>query len=125
LESFFGHVFGDDGGIARRSWPVAPVAMWQDDDTIFIEAEMPGMSGDAIEVTVHDGMLYIRGERRPEEGRRYLYNGRSYGRFEQSIILPEPVNADDVLAKLTDGVLHVALPKSPEGKPKRIAVKSS
>jgi HSP20 family protein len=86
---------------------------------------MPGLSDSDFEVTVHNEMLYIRGERKPEGGRRYLYDGRSYGRFERSISLPEPVKADDVRATLTDGVLHIALPKSPEAKPRRIAVKSS
>jgi len=77
-----------------------------------------------VEVTVHNEMLYIRGERKREEGRQYLYNGRTDGRFERAITLPEPVKTDDVRATLTDGVLQVALPKSPEAKPKRIAIQA-
>jgi HSP20 family protein len=125
LDSSFDRVFGDDGGAMSQAWSWAPVAMWQDDDYIFIEAEMPGLSDSEIEVTVHNEMLSIRGERKPEAGRQYLYNGRSYGRFERSITLPEPVRTDDVQATLTNGVLQIALPKSPDAKPKRIAIKAS
>ena len=124
LESFFDRAFEDDMATGR-AWSLAPFAMWQDDDHIFVEAEMPGLSDSDLEVTVHNEMLSIRGERKPEGGRRYLYNGRSYGRFERAISLPEPVQADGVCATLTNGVLHIALPKSPEARPKRIAIQSS
>ena len=75
-------------------------------------------------MTVHNGMLFIRGERRPEEGRRYLYNGRSFGRFERVITLPEAVKTDDVQATLKDGILSITLPKSPEAKPKKITLQA-
>jgi len=125
LDSFFDQVFGDVANATNQAWSFAPVAMWQDEDYLYIEAEMPGFSDNDIEVTVHNEMLFIRGERKPEEGRKYLYNGRSYGRFERTITLPEAVKTDGVQATLSNGVLQVALPKSPEAKPKRIAIKSN
>jgi len=125
MDSLFGRFFGEDGGFLGQAWSPAPVAMWEDDDTIHIEAELPGVSEQDIDLTLHDGMLIIRGVRKPEEGRRYLYNGRSYGRFERVITLPEAVKSDDVQAGLTDGVLCIDLPKSPEAKPRKIALKTS
>jgi len=124
LDSVFDRVFGDDGALLGQDWSWAPVAMWQDDDSFFVEAEMPGLSEDEVELTVHNDVLTIRGERKREEGRTYLYNGRSYGRFERTITLPEPVNSNEVRATLNNGVLQVALPKSPEAKPKRIAIQA-
>jgi HSP20 family protein len=124
LDALFDRFFSDDFGPAGQTWSWAPVAMWEDDDHVHVEAELPGLSDQDIEVTVHDGVLYIRGERKPAEGRKYVYNGRSYGRFERVITLPERVNADDVQATMTDGVLTIDLPKSPEAKPKRITVKA-
>ena len=82
LDSFFDRVFGDDGGLTGRAWNGTPVAMWEDDDHIVIEAELPGVADQDLDITVHNGMLFIRGERKPEQGRRYLYNGRWYGRFD-------------------------------------------
>jgi HSP20 family protein len=125
LDSLFESFFGGDGGFLGQSWSGAPVAMWEDDDHIFIEAELPGVADKDLDITVQNGMLFIRGERRPEEGRRYLYNGRSYGRFERVITLPEAVNSDEVQATLRDGLLRIDLPKSPEARPKKIALKAN
>jgi len=125
LDTLFDRFLGDDGGFMARAWSGAPVAMWEDDDHIGIEAELPGVAEQDLEITVHDGLLWIRGERKPEEGRRYLYNGRSCGRFERAIALPEAVNTDDVRATLCGGVLCITLAKSPEAKPKRIALRTS
>jgi HSP20 family protein len=102
-----------------------PVSLWQDEDHVYIEAELPGLTDQDVDVTVHNGMLFIRGERKPEEGRQYLYNGRTWGRFERVITLPEAVDADTVQAELTNGILRVTLPKSPEAKPKKITLKTS
>jgi HSP20 family protein len=124
LDTWFDQFFGDDGGSPNRAWAGMPVALWDDEDHFYIEAELPGVMDREVDVTVHNGMLFIRGERRPEEGRRYLYNSRSFGRFERVITLPEAVNADDVHATLKDGILSVTLPKSPEAKPKKISLQA-
>jgi len=125
LDSVFDRVFGEDGGFLAQAWSGMPVAMWEDDDHLFIEAELPGVSDQDVDITIHNGMLSIRGERKPEEGRRYLYNGRSYGRFERVMTLPEAVQGDDVQATLKDGILSLTLPKSPEAKPKKITLRAS
>jgi len=126
LDTFFDRFFGDAGvGNTGQAWSWAPVAMWQDDDHVFIEAELPGVAESDVDITVHNGMLFIRGERKPQEGRRYVYNGRFYGRFERAITLPDAVSTDDVQATLTNGVLSICLPKSPEAKPKKITLKTS
>ena len=125
LDSLFDHVFGEDVRRPGRAWPAAPVAMWEDEDQIHIEAELPGVRDEDVDVTVYKDTLTIRGERKPEEGRRYLYNGRSFGRFEQVIALPEAVQADDVQAALVGGVLRLDLPKSPESRPRKITLKAT
>jgi len=125
LDSLFESFFGDDGGPLGPAWSGAPLAMWQDEDRICIEAELPGVADKDLDITVHNGMLFIRGERKPEEGRRYLYNGRTYGRFERVVTLPEAVTTDGVQATMKDGVLRIELPKSPEAKPKKITLKTA
>jgi len=125
FDSLFDHVFGNDGGFMNQAWSEARVAMWEDDDHIFIEADLPGVSDKDVDVTVHNGTLFIRGERKPEGNRRYLYESRLYGRFERIVTLPEAVKTDEVQATLTNGVLRIELPKSPEAKPKKITLKAS
>lgn len=123
-DTFFDRVFGDDGSFPGQgrahAWAGVPVALWDDPENVYVEAELPGVADEDVDISVHNGMLFIRGERKPEEGRRYLYNGRSYGRFERVITLPEAVQTDGVQAKLTGGVLSVTLPKSPEARPRKI-----
>ncbi|MCA1685095.1 MAG: Hsp20/alpha crystallin family protein [Planctomycetia bacterium] len=125
LDSFFDRVFGDDGGFMGQAWSGAPLAMWEDDDRVGIEAEFAGVAEQDLDITVHNGVLFIRGQRKPEEGRRYFYNSRPYGRFERVVTLPDAVNTDDVQATLKDGVLRIELPKSPEAKPRKIELKTS
>jgi HSP20 family protein len=122
LDSLFERFF-DDGPTSPER-PGLPVAMWHDEDRIYVEAELPGVAEPDVELTVHNEMLFIRAERKPELGRRYLYNGRAYGRFERAVTLPEGVIADEVQAELKGGVLSIALPKRPESRPKKIAIKS-
>ena len=100
-----------------------PVAMWEDESHVHVQADAPGMSGDDIDVSVQDGVLSIRGERKCErtgEG----HDTRCYGRFEQHISLSSAVRADQVDAKLTNGVLNLTFPKSEEAKRQKITVKS-
>jgi HSP20 family protein len=124
IASFFDRFFDEDRWLSPMAGGI-PVAMWEDDDHLYVEVELPGIAESDVDVTIQNGMLFIRGERKPEEGRRYLYDGRTYGRFERILSLPEAVKTDDVQARLTNGVLHLALPKSPEAKPRKIALQSS
>jgi HSP20 family protein len=122
LEGLFDRLL-DDGGFGFRPESAAvPVSFWQDDDHLYVEADLPGLGDEDVEVTVHNGVLFIRGERKPEEGRPYLYNGRTWGRFERVIELPDRVDAEGVRADLSRGVLRVTLPKSPEAKPRKITL---
>jgi HSP20 family protein len=127
LEGLFDRLFDDAvfGFSPRVEGTALPISLWQDEDSIHVEADLPGVSDEDVEVTVHKGVLSIRGERKAEEGRRYLYNGRTWGRFERAITLPDAVNAAEVQADLKDGVLRLTLPKSPETKPRKITLKSS
>lgn len=126
----FDHLFGrflndqsGDGGVTR-GW-YAPVAMWDDTEKVYLEIELPGISKDDVDLTVHNGMLRISGERKfPEGERSYWLNDRSYGAFDRAISLPDDVDADSIDAHLCDGVLHVELAKKPEAQPKKITVKA-
>ncbi|WP_435018716.1 Hsp20/alpha crystallin family protein [Tundrisphaera sp. TA3] len=122
MDALFNHVLG---GEALAGQARAPLAMWEDDDHVWVEAEMPGVKDEDVDITIHKDLLTITAVRKPEEGRRYLYNGRSYGRFERTINLPEAVNPETVQASLEAGVLRIEMPKSPESKPRKISLKTS
>jgi HSP20 family protein len=128
LENVFEQVFGEEGVFAAptgSTFAGPPMAMWADDDHIEIEAELPGVAESDVDLTVHKGLLTIRFERKPSEGRRYLYASRVFGRFERTVSLPEAVDAENVQAELKDGLLRIRLPKSPEAKPRKITLRTS
>lgn len=112
-----------------RGWaPSYPALdLWQDDDNLYIEAELPGMKLEDLEIYVSgDNQLSIKGSREvpQEEGTSWHRRERAYGDFTRTISLPSPVDADKVHASLKYGVLTITLPKVEATKPRRIEVKS-
>ena len=100
------------------------VNVWEDGDNAYVEAELPGMSMDGIEVNVIGNEVTIRGERTIEEPQNGTYRRRERpaGCFSRTITLPWEIDAEHVEANLHDGVLTVRLPKSPAAKPRKIKV---
>jgi HSP20 family protein len=127
LDSLFDRLLSGDGNGQRSgfTWRPLPVSLWQDEKTVFLEAELPGASDKDVEITVHEGVLTIKAERQDAEGREYLHNGRSFGRFEQAITLPEQVDSEKIDASLTNGVLRIELPKVPQVQPRKVAIRTS
>lgn len=102
----------------------APVALWEDGDRLWLEVDLPGVNSEDLDVSVHEGKLYIRGERKlAEPDRKYLVNELRHGKFEHVLGLPETLDYESVDATLNGGVLQVSLAKRPEAQPKRIEVK--
>jgi len=102
--------------------------LYQDKDNVYMKAELPGMKKEDIDVSLHDGVLSISGERKGEEKFKDAETYRSerfVGRFHRSITLPTPVKADQVKAHYKDGILTITMPKSEEAKTKQIEIKVS
>ncbi|MDQ6621972.1 MAG: Hsp20/alpha crystallin family protein [Verrucomicrobiota bacterium] len=101
--------------------------IYQTNDDIVALVELPGMRKDDIEISLHDGMLTISGERKSEtpEGEEAAHSERFVGKFRRSISLPTRVDASKVNATYKDGILTVTLPKAEEAKPKQIQVNVS
>jgi HSP20 family protein len=98
-----------------------PLALWEDEQQVFVEADVPGLTEQDLDLSVQENLLVLRGERKCE--RLGKYDTRWHGRFEQHVRLPETVDPNQVEAKLANGVLRVAIGKRPESKPRKIAVK--
>ena len=101
------------------------VDVYEDRENFVVKAELPGMKKEDIDVSLHDGMLSISGERKSEEkveqGEVYR-SERFFGRFQRTVALPTTVDAARIKAQYKDGVLTVTLPKAEEAKPKQIDV---
>jgi HSP20 family protein len=104
-----------------------PINMWEDTDSIHVEAELPGLSLNDLEIFVTGGrQLTIKGERKsglPEKGTWHRQE-RSYGGFVRSVTLPCDVNRDNVDAHFENGILLVKLAKAESAKPRKIVVRA-
>lgn len=112
FESVNGDLLQRTGMRQRPFWPSMEVR--EDDSSIEVTAEMPGMSESDVDVSVNDDMLTIRGEKKTEKEDRskaYRVVERAYGAFERSLPLPAGVDSSRVKARLANGLLHVVIPK--------------
>jgi HSP20 family protein len=101
--------------------------LYEDRDNLILKAELPGLKKEDIELSLHDGALVIAGERKLEQAVEHsevVRSERHVGRFQRSLTLPVPVNADKVKAAYENGILTVTLPKAEEAKPRQITVEA-
>ena len=94
-----------------------------------ISVELPGVAEKDIDISLEDGLLTVKGEKRSEREEKdenYYFSERRYGSFQRAFRLPENIKEDDIHAKFKDGVLTVSLPKAEPKKPsgRKIAVKT-
>lgn len=104
---------------------VPAIDLYEDKDNLVVKAELPGMKKENIDISLHEGLLTISGERKEEKkvGSGEAYRSERFvGRFHRTFSLPTQVNPDKIMATYKDGVLTVVLPKSEEAKPKQIPV---
>jgi HSP20 family protein len=99
------------------------------DDTYEVAVELPGVKVDDIDISVADGILSVRGEKRferEEKGRSFYFTERSYGAFQRAFRLPSDADADAISATSEDGVLTVRIPRLPARKrpEKKIKIKT-
>jgi HSP20 family protein len=102
-----------------------PVDIEEQDDAYVIEAEVPGVKKDDVNIELISNELMVTGEIKEREREGILRKRtRRIGRFEYRVRLPEQVDPDSVEAKLKDGVLSVRVPKHEQAERRRIQVKS-
>ena len=107
-------------------WPNLEVS--ETEKELRITAEMPGLDEKDVEVSLDDGMLTLRGEKKAEtEDKSRHFSERFYGRFERQIALGPEVEQDKVAATFKNGVLAITLPKSEraQNKARRIAISTA
>jgi HSP20 family protein len=100
------------------------VNLWEQDDAVFVEAELPGVQGGDLDLSVTGDELLLKGKRTaPREGSQaYHRRERGEGEFARVVKLPVDVNADAVDATLENGVLLVRLPKAETVRPRKISI---
>jgi len=115
-----------DEAWGSTAFPAFPVDVRQEGDEWLIEAELPGLSQEDIEITVENGVLTIAGEIDKSTEKKeadYHLCERRHGKFSRSFKLPSTADGDKVNANLKNGILTLRIPTRAEAKPRRIEVK--
>lgn len=115
--------YAQSGGAS--TFPLTNV--YESNDDLVISAELPGMTKEKVNITFSDGVLTIAGKGEPPSRTKdmaVIRRERAGGEFEKSLRIPTKVEADEISASFTDGVLRIQLPKAEEAKPKSITIEA-
>jgi HSP20 family protein len=126
MNRLFNKFFGKDLA-ATPSNEYPPVNIYQDQDNIYLTAELPGMATSDVSINIEQNSIQIQGERKMEhEGENLCYHKRERegGAFSRKLEFKSKIDPDKVSAELKDGILQVIISKGKESKPKKIAVKT-
>jgi len=118
-------LFRDGGPLAHARTAEHPALnIWEDAEALKIEAELPGLKAEDLDLTVLGSELTIQGRvtAAPPEGQTFHRRERPAGEFRRVIRLPMDVQGDKIAATLSNGVLLITLPKAAAAKPKKIQV---
>jgi len=105
----------------RRGGMVPSMNIYQTPKEIVVEADVPGMTEDDVDIEIRDGVLTIKGERKEEaeqKDKEYFHREVSFGSFQRAVTLPTEVMPDKATATVTKGQLKVVLPKAEPEQPK-------
>jgi HSP20 family protein len=96
-------------------------------DEIRVICELPGLSGEDVDISLENNVLTISGEKHEERedggaDETYHMSERRWGRFSRSFVLPREVDQERIGAEFDNGVLTVRIPKSEKAKPRRIEI---
>ncbi len=116
-----------EGSVATAAWAPA-VDIKEEKDKFVLHADLPGVRPDETDVSMEDGVLTIKGEKKSEaitEKDGYKRVERTYGSFHRRFSLPDTANSEEISAKSKNGVLEIIIPKRQSVQPKKIAVTSA
>ena len=122
FDTFFGDMQGEE--VSNRGW-VPPVDIQETEDGYKLQAELPGLTKEDIQITLENNVLRLSGERKLEKDVRkesYHRIERTYGTFSRAFALPQQVNGEGVHAAFENGVLTITVPKAEQAKPRKISI---
>jgi HSP20 family protein len=126
-EAFSGLPFPEQGNVITSTW-FAPTDVSEDQNSLRITMELPGVDPNDVRLSLENNVLTIRGEKKQENedsNERVHRFERTYGMFERTFVLPNSVDPDKIEARHENGVLFVTIPKAERAKPREIRVNSS
>jgi HSP20 family protein len=126
-EAFAGLPLSDQGSVITSTW-FAPTDVSEDENSLRITMELPGVDPNDVRLSLENNVLTIRGEKKQQvddDNERVHRFERTYGMFERTFVLPNTVDTERIDARHENGVLQVNIPKAERAKPREIRVNSS
>src|SRR4051812_32153811 len=108
-----------------QGWGGPALNVYEEGDQLTVEAQLPGLKPEDLDINVEQGVLTIGGQTTHDEERKernYLVREHRSGRFSRSLRLPATYDADACMARFEHGVLRLSFPKSESAKPRRIQI---
>jgi HSP20 family protein len=122
LDRFFDETWRQST-ISQRRNAYPPVNISEDKTKIYVFSEIPGVEIEDIDITLSDGSLVIKGNRKHGTG-SYYRQERPTGLFQRVVNLNVSIDPDKVNAKIKDGILEIVIPKADEAVPRKISIKA-
>jgi HSP20 family protein len=122
FENFLTEAQGEE--VSNRNW-VPPVDIQETEEGYRLQAELPGLTKEDIDITLENNVLRLSGERKFERDvkkENFHRVERTYGTFSRAFALPQQVNAEGVQAGFENGVLTILVPKAEQAKPRKISI---
>ncbi len=126
VDRLFTSLFPGTESFYSRVYPA--LNLTEEGDDFLVRAELPGVKPESLDISVVEGRLLIRGERKVETENpqaSYHRRERESGFFRRTIALPAKVATGKVSADMKNGILTITLPKAEEAKPRKIAIKTT
>ncbi len=126
IDRLFEDSFVAPFGRLMQTTSIMPVDVYETDDAFVVNAFMPGLTPDDLDIMVQQQVVTIHGEPKADDlnGLRPLVQERPTGQFTRTFSLPVPVDANRVHAEFRNGVLHLTLPKLEVARPRKIEIKT-
>jgi len=126
MQSEMNRLFSGFSTTATRDFP--PINIWLGENSVVVTAELPGVTGEDVNLSLQEDVLILSGKREPkaqEQNVSWQRRERAYGSFSRAVQLPFRVDPDKVQARFNNGVLEIELQRLEADRPKKIELRAA
>jgi len=126
MQSEMNRLFSGFGATTAREFP--PINIWLGENSVVVNTELPGITGDEVNLSLQEDVLTLSGKREPkpqQQNVEWQRRERAYGSFSRAVQLPFRVDPDKVQARFNNGVLEIELERLEADRPKKIAIRAA
>jgi HSP20 family protein len=126
MQSEMNRLFSGYSAATARDFP--PINIWLGENSVVVTAELPGVTGTDVNLSLQEDVLALSGKREPrtqQENVNWQRRERAYGTFSRAVQLPFRVDPDKVQARFNNGILEVELQRLEADRPKKIEIRGA